>query len=218
MPTPAVLRNRGLTPYADARALQGELARERAANRRLDTLLLIEHPPVYTAGRRTDATHRPLLDDIPLIAADRGGSVTYHGPGQLVGYPVFRVARFCAGPRPFVHKLEQALIAALAEFGIEGEHAARRPGIWTAPAASRKIASIGLRIADGVSMHGFALNVNVDLAPFDRIVPCGLVDCRMTSMAALLGTPVPMTQVCDAVSRHIAAQFNLQWTEDEPSC
>ena len=213
---PAVLRNRGVTPYEDARALQGELARERADDRRLDTLLLIEHPPVYTFGRRTDMSHRPDADDVPLIASDRGGSITYHGPGQLIGYPIFRVAQFCSGPRVFVRRLETALIGALADFGIPGQRATSRPGIWVD--RSRKIASIGLRVMHGVAIHGFALNVNVDLSPFERIVPCGLSDCRMTSMAALLGAPLPMAHVREAVGRHIAAEFNLHWREDEGPC
>lgn len=218
MPTPALLWNRGLTPYDEARAFQGELACARASGHRLDTLLLLEHLPVYTVGRRTDASHRPAANSVPLITSDRGGSVTYHGPGQLIGYPIFRVAQFCAGPRMFVQKLEGALIAALADFGIGSWRADRRPGVWTDDACTQKIASIGLRVIHGVATHGFALNVDLDLSPFNRIVPCGLTDCRMTSMAARLGAPVPMAPVREAVGRHIGAAFDLRWTEDDRAC
>jgi len=210
MPTPAVLRHEGTLRYETAWALQHRLVRECVAGERADTLLLLEHPSVYTVGRRGAGEWRDG-GDIPVVPVERGGAVTYHGPGQLIGYPIVKLRRFARGPKAFVHRLEEVLIGALRDFDIDGIRVMGRPGIWTGDVDPRKIASLGLRIVDGVTMHGFALNVTVDLAPFSRIVPCALPDCRMTSMAEILHRDVSIAAVRDAVAARFAAVFDLAW-------
>jgi lipoyl(octanoyl) transferase len=180
----------GVVPYRDALVIQAELQRLRQADELLDTLLLLEHPPVYTRGRRSSDGELALGEDfyrsrgIEIVPTDRGGKVTYHGPGQLVGYPIVRVGDIGAHLRA----MEAAIVAALAEFGIEGRSRCAEgidyTGVWV---QDRKIASIGVHISRGVSTHGFAVNVTNDLTPFTWIVPCGLSDVTMTSVAHELG-------------------------------
>jgi lipoate-protein ligase B len=173
----------GLVPYREAFELQRELRGRRAAGELPDTLLVLEHPPVYTKGKRTERSDLPMGEDwyrlqgIEVEETDRGGRVTYHGPGQLVAYPIMSVARVA----DFVHTMERAIVAALADEGVNAEaRATPLTGIW---AGERKIASIGVRVSDGVSTHGLAVNVDNDLQPFEWIVPCGIDYVRMTSVS-----------------------------------
>jgi lipoyl(octanoyl) transferase len=180
----------GTLPYRDALAIQAEVQARRQANKQLDTLLLLEHPPVYTRGRRAADNELSLSEDfyrargIEIVPTDRGGKVTYHGPGQLVGYPIMRVVDIGAHLR----KMEAAIVAALGEYGIEArsrcDEGSDYTGVWV---ADRKIASIGVHVSRGVSTHGFAVNVTNDLTPFTWIVPCGLPNVTMTSVARELG-------------------------------
>ena len=172
----------GLQDYLASLAIQREIHQKVAEGSLSNTLILVEHPSVYTAGRRTDELERPL-DGTPVIDVDRGGKITWHGPGQIVGYPIVRLEKRneVVG---FVRTLEGALIKTLADFGIHGEQIADKTGVWIKDqSGERKIAAIGVRVAKGVTMHGFALNVAPDLAHFTKIIPCGLPDSETTSMA-----------------------------------
>ncbi|WP_256104478.1 lipoyl(octanoyl) transferase LipB [Streptomyces sp. ODS05-4] len=229
--------------YQRAWDLQREVHAARFADEAPDTCLLLEHPPVYTAGRRTLDSERPL-DGTPVVDVDRGGKITWHGPGQLVGYPIMKL------PRPVdvvahVRRLEEALIRAAADFGVATTRVEGRSGVWVlgdpvadrpalgglsldfdprladeefdprlngpeyAPSNAgqrredRKLAAIGIRVAKGVTMHGFALNVNPDNTWFDRIVPCGIRDAGVTSLANELGRDVPMAEVLPVVERRL---------------
>jgi len=196
----------GRVPYAEAEALQ------RAIHERCDAqyLLLQEHPHVYTLGSRANAAHvlrDPASVGADLVVADRGGDVTYHGPGQLVGYPIVSLAAWRAGQRDvvaYVRKLESVLIAALADFGIEANAVPSYTGVWV---DDRKIAAIGVRVARGRTRHGFALNVNTDLSMFEHIVPCGIRDRGVTSMAWELGHGPDMRAVVDRVVARFAEAF-----------
>jgi lipoyl(octanoyl) transferase len=200
-----VFREFGTVPYADAWDLQRDLAAARADGLGSDTVLLLEHPDVYTAGRRTQPEDLPV-DGTPVVQVDRGGRITWHGPGQLVGYPIVAL-HDPVDVIAWVRTLEQALIATCADLGVESGRVPGRSGVWLAAGSGRperKIAAIGIRIARGVSMHGFALNCEPDLSAFDRIVPCGIRDAGVTSLAAELGRSVPVTQVRPLVRRHLA--------------
>jgi len=180
----------GTVPYADALAIQADVQARRQADELPDTLLLLEHPPVYTRGRRSAEAELSLGEDfyrsrgIEIVPTDRGGKVTYHGPGQLVGYPIMRVQDIGAHLRT----MEAAIVAALSGVGIDArsrcEEGADYTGVWV---DDRKIASIGVHVSHGVSTHGFAVNVNNDLTPFTWIVPCGLPGVSMTSVEQELG-------------------------------
>ncbi|WP_030909678.1 lipoyl(octanoyl) transferase LipB [Streptomyces sp. NRRL F-5126] len=229
--------------YLDAWEEQRRVHAARVADEVPDTCLMLEHPPVYTAGRRTRDDERPL-DGTPVIDVDRGGKITWHGPGQLVGYPILKL------PNPVdviahVRRLEEALIRTAAEFGVETTRVEGRSGVWVlgdavadraaspglvldfdprvktddfdprlngpeyAPSNAgqrredRKLAAIGIRVAKGVTMHGFSLNVNPDNTYFDRIVPCGIRDAGVTSLAYELGRDVPVAEVLPVVERHL---------------
>ncbi|OII60312.1 lipoate-protein ligase B [Streptomyces sp. CC53] len=229
--------------YQEAWDRQRDVHAARFADEIPDTCLLLEHPPVYTAGRRTAENERPL-DGTPVVDVDRGGKITWHGPGQLVGYPIMKL------PRPVdvvahVRRLEEALIRTAAEFGLETSRVEGRSGVWVlgdpvkqpaslgglsldldprmqddefdprlngpeyAPSNAgqrgedRKLAAIGIRVAKGVTMHGFALNVNPDNTWFDRIVPCGIRDAGVTSLANELGRDVTVEEVVPVVERHL---------------
>jgi lipoyl(octanoyl) transferase len=196
----------GTVDYHRAWALQRELANARADGTGPDVLLLLEHPSVYTAGRRTTPEERPR-DGTPVIDVDRGGKITWHGPGQLVGYPLIRLAE-PVDVIDYVRRLEEALIAVCAGLGVNTGRIADRSGVWLAgdPVTgrpARKIAAIGVRIGRGVTTHGFALNCQPDLAAFDRIVPCGITDAGVTSLSAELGRPVSVSEVLPAVRRAV---------------
>ncbi|BCL13093.1 lipoyl(octanoyl) transferase LipB [Micromonospora sagamiensis] len=169
-----------------------------------DTVLLLEHPSVYTAGKRTEPWDRPM-DGTPVIDVDRGGKITWHGPGQLVGYPIVRL------PDPvdvvaYVRRTEQLLIDVCAEFGLAADRVDGRSGVWV-PAddrgPARKVAAIGIRVSRGVTQHGFSLNCDCDLTYFDRIVPCGIRDAGVTSLSAELGRPVTVADALPVVERHL---------------
>ncbi len=212
-----VVQRLGLVEYDDALALQQEAAgscREDGAAH----LLLLEHPHTYTLGARGDAGHL-LADETRLQQlgatvqrTNRGGDITYHGPGQLVGYPILDLRAWHEGPRWYVRSLEQVLIDTLAEFGVTGHREQGRPGVW---ASGSKIAAIGVHVSRGITSHGFALNVDPDLDYFTHIVPCGLSDITITSMARELGRPIDMPAVMDAVEHAFEGVFGLA-TEHRP--
>jgi lipoate-protein ligase B len=202
----------GRRPYAEVLELQRELAKERIAGTRPDTLLLVEHEPVVTLGRSSKSTH--LLVDATRLAArgvelfeiERGGDVTFHGPGQLVGYPIIDLTQHRQDLHWYLRQLEQVLMDTLATFGIEGSRVEPYTGVWV---GNRKIASIGVHARGWVTWHGFALNVATNLSYFDLIVPCGIPDVEMTSMQRDLGRLVIVSEVADAVVGCFARSFDL---------
>jgi lipoyl(octanoyl) transferase len=190
----------GLVPYEDAWQQQRDIHAERVAGTGDDTVLLLEHPPVYTAGKRTLPSERPF-DGTPVIDVDRGGKITWHGPGQLVGYPILRLAD-PIDVLAYVRRMELMLIDICAEFGVHAVQVPGRSGAWlTGP--DRKIAAIGLRVARGVTLHGFAINCNPDLSWFDRIVPCGIADADTTSLSRELGRDVTVDEVLPIVESRL---------------
>lgn len=196
------LTRHGLIDYEKAWEVQRTIHGEVVEKIRPNTLLLLQHPSVYTAGRRTDASERPM-DGTPVIDVDRGGKITWHGPGQLVGYPIVRLAK----PSElvgFVREIEAGLIAVCEEFGIHAQCVKGRSGVWIRDeTGDRKIAAIGIRVAQGVTMHGFALNVAPDLSAFEQIIPCGILDAKVTSMEKELGRKITIEEVGPSVERHI---------------
>lgn len=193
-------------PYELAWAEQRRLHASVADGSAPDTVLLLEHPPVYTAGKRTEPHERPS-DGTPVVDVDRGGKITWHGPGQLVGYPILRLPDgvFVVD---YVRRLEAALIAVCADLGVRAERVVGRSGVWVRGderGTDRKVAAIGIRVARGVTMHGFALNCNPDLSWFDRIVPCGISDAGVTSLSVELDREVRVTDVIDSVEDRLEA-------------
>ena len=200
---PVEVRDLGTLDYRAAWQLQRELAEARVAGGP-DTLLLLEHPPVYTAGKRTEDHERPL-DGTPVVDVDRGGKITWHGPGQLVGYPVIGLGEQLDVVN-YVRRLEEALIKVCAALGLEAGRVEGRSGVWlpaSGPRPERKIAAIGIRVARGVALHGFALNCDCDLGAFSAIVPCGIADAGVTSLTAELGRPVTVDEVRDRVAEAV---------------
>ncbi len=192
--------------YERAWAMQRELHARVVAGEAPDTVLLLEHPPVYTAGRRTHPADRPF-DGTPVIDVDRGGRITWHGPGQIVGYPIVKLAS-PVDVVAYVRRLEEAMIGVCADLGVTAGRVEGRSGVWIAADArgrERKIAAIGVRVAQGVTMHGFALNCDPDLSWFARIVPCGIPDADVTSLTKELGRDVPVTEALPLVERHLDA-------------
>ncbi|MFN8086202.1 MAG: lipoyl(octanoyl) transferase LipB [Microbacterium sp.] len=193
-------------PYPDAWARQREIHADVVSGTRPDTLLLLEHEPVFTAGARTARHERPT-DGTPVIDVDRGGKITWHGPGQLVGYPIVRL-REPVDVVAHVRRLESILIDVLAGFGIEGYRVEGRSGVWVRrPLSEDKIAAIGVRVQRGVTMHGFALNCDNSLLPFSQIIPCGISDAGVTTMSEVLGRDVRPADVVDAVIAGFQASF-----------
>ena len=196
------VRELGVVDYLSAWKLQKQIHQDVINLQSENTLLLLEHPSVYTAGRRTEILDRPL-DDTPVIDVDRGGKITWHGPGQLVGYPIVRLKN-STDVVGFVRELETVLISVCAEFGIKADRYCERSGVWVRDDKSdRKIAAIGLRVAKGVTMHGFALNVNPDLSAFEKIVPCGISGAKVTSLSAELGSEITINEVLPVIKKHI---------------
>ncbi|WP_298456897.1 lipoyl(octanoyl) transferase LipB [uncultured Cellulomonas sp.] len=192
-------------PYAEAWDLQRTVHGEVADGTREDTVLLCEHEPVYTAGRRTASWDRPA-DGTPVVDVDRGGKITWHGPGQLVGYPIVRLGE-PVDVVAYVRALEQALIDVCAGLDLVATRVEGRSGVWfpgDEGRRDRKVAAIGVRVARGVTMHGFALNCEPDLTEFSRIIPCGLPDADVTSLSAETGRRVTIADVLPAVRRHLA--------------
>jgi len=194
------VRELGVVDYLSAWKLQKQIHQDVVNLQSENTLLLLEHPSVYTAGRRTEILDRPL-DDTPVIDVDRGGKITWHGPGQLVGYPIIKLKN-STDVVGFVRELETALISVCAEFGIKADRYCERSGVWVRDdKGDRKIAAIGLRVAKGVTMHGFALNVNPDLSAFEKIIPCGITGAKVTSLTAELGREVNVNEVLPIVKQ-----------------
>ena len=192
----------GVVDYLSAWKLQKQIHEDVVNLQSKNTLLLLEHPSVYTAGRRTGILDRPL-DDTPVIDVDRGGKITWHGPGQLVGYPIIKLKN-STDVVGFVRELETALISVCAEFGVKADRYCERSGVWVRDDKSdRKIAAIGLRVAKGVTMHGFALNVNPDLSAYEKIIPCGITGAKVTSLTAELGREVSINEVLPIIKKHI---------------
>jgi len=196
------LESYGLVPYEEALADQRKIHAEVALELRPNTLMLVEHPSVYTAGRRTALDERPI-DGTPVVDVDRGGKITWHGPGQLVGYPIIRLAKRndVVG---YVRTVEAALMKVCEEFGLAAQQYCDRTGVWIRDNnGDRKIAAIGIRVAKGVTMHGFALNVNPDLTAFARIIACGIPDVEVTSLAKELGRDVQLSEVIPLIEKHL---------------
>jgi lipoyl(octanoyl) transferase len=199
-----VISRAGLVGYEAALEMQRQFHKEIVAGTRSNSLILLEHPSVFTAGKRTQDFERPI-DGTPVIDVDRGGRITWHGPGQLVGYPIVKLLK----PTElvgFVRTLESALIEVCSQFGIKSQRVDGRSGVWVCDEkGERKIAAIGIRVASGVTMHGFALNVSPDLAAFGQIVPCGIDDAAVTSMARELGREIAVSEVISIIEKEITA-------------
>ena len=196
-----ILRRLGLVPYLEAWSLQQSVHAEVAEGGE-DTVLLLEHPPVYTAGKRTEPWERPF-DGTPVVDVDRGGKITWHGPGQVTGYPIVRLAD-PVDVVAYVRALEQVLIDVCAAVGLDTGRVEGRSGVWTTDGA-RKVAAIGIRVARGVTMHGFALNADPDLSAYDRIVPCGIADATVTSLSRELGRAVTVDDVLPLLEQRLPA-------------
>jgi lipoyl(octanoyl) transferase len=192
--------------YLAAWDLQRDVHAAVVADERPPTVLLLEHPPVFTAGKRTEPHERPIdPGGAAVIDVDRGGKITFHGPGQLVGYPIVRLPEHVKVV-DYVRRVEEALIAVCADFGVTTARVPGRSGVWLRAddrAPERKIAAIGIRVSRGVTMHGFALNCDVDLGWYDRFVPCGIADAGVTSLSRELGRDVPVVEVIPSVERHL---------------
>jgi lipoyl(octanoyl) transferase len=196
----------GTVPYEDAWAWQRELHAQRVAGEIPDTVLLLEHPSVYTAGKRTEPHERPL-DGTPVVDVDRGGKITWHGPGQLVGYPIVRLAD-PVDVVAHVRRLEAALIDVCAGVGLATDRVERRSGVWVRAddrGPDRKVAAIGVRVAWGVTMHGFALNCDPDMTAFANMIPCGIADAGVTSLTTELARDVPVAEVIEPVEKAMRA-------------
>jgi lipoyl(octanoyl) transferase len=206
-PTLTVLRP-GVVDYVQAWDDQRRIHEAVASGRQPDTILLLEHPSVFTAGKRTEPADRPL-DGTPVVDVDRGGKITWHGPGQLVGYPIVKL------PDPidvvaYVRRTEQLLLDVCAEFGVVADRVKGRSGAWVRAddrGPDRKIAAIGIRVSRGVTQHGFAINCDCDLANFDRFVPCGIRDAGVSSLSIESGRPVTVADVLPVVERHLPTLF-----------
>ncbi|MET8837076.1 lipoyl(octanoyl) transferase LipB [Micromonospora sp. NPDC004540] len=201
----------GLLDYQAAWDEQRRLHEAVVAGEQGDTVLLLEHPSVYTAGKRTEPWDRPM-DGTPVVDVDRGGKITWHGPGQLVGYPIVKL------PDPvdvvaYVRRTEQLLIDVCAEIGLAAGRVEGRSGVWVPEddrGPARKVAAIGIRVARGVTLHGFSINCDCDLGHFDRIVPCGIRDAGVTSLTAELGRPITVADVLPVVERHLPTLVAVQ--------
>ncbi|MGZ9144240.1 MAG: lipoyl(octanoyl) transferase LipB [Nitrospira sp.] len=194
-------------PYLHAWKLQSRLHQERIHNQVPDTVLILEHRPVYTLGRSTSASHwggnASLLCEhgTELHHVNRGGSITFHGPGQIVVYPVLKLDRHATGPRQLVWLLEEIIFQLLSLWNITGHRIPGKPGIWVMTPTPEKIAFVGIRIERGVTLHGCALNVDLDVTPFHRIHPCGFSDCRITSMATVCQKAIPLDPIKQELAR-----------------
>jgi len=204
----------GLRAYEEVLRIQRDLVAARQAGEIPDTLVLVEHPEVITLGRSAKPGNVLDAGGIPVVPIERGGDVTFHGPGQLVAYPIFLLRENERDVHRYLRGLEESIIGALAEFGLVGERLPGRTGVWTgATSAPRKLASIGVAVRKWVTLHGLALNVNTDLARFAAIKPCGFEAGVMTSMARELGRPVDLAAVKVALCKHLARAFPRDWRE-----
>ena len=193
----------GLRPYEEARQAQKALEEARHSGAIPDVLVLLEHPPVYTKGRRTEASELPMGEDwyrmqgIEVCATDRGGRATYHGPGQLVAYPIVDLGAYGGDVHAFVRRMERVMVGALDDFGVAAGCVEGLTGVWVN--AERKIGSIGVHVNRGITTHGLAINVNNDLQPFEWIVPCGIEHCQVTSLSRELGAEQDLDAFATAV-------------------
>lgn len=201
-------------PYLTAWDLQSHLHSNRLLDRQPDTLLILEHSPVYTLGRRTrpadwgENTAALRENGAELLHVNRGGSITFHGPGQIVLYPILKVVQYATGARQLVWLLEEVIIRVLTYWGIAGVRVSGKPGVWVMVPQLQKIGFVGIRIQRGVTLHGISLNVDLDLSPFLRIHPCGLVDCSVTSMAAVSQRDIPVDTIKQQLAQTFAAIFS----------
>ncbi|MBI3194204.1 MAG: lipoyl(octanoyl) transferase LipB [Ignavibacteriae bacterium] len=206
----------GITYYKETWDLQKQLFDLRAKNEIEDVLLLTEHYHVYTLGKSSDANHllakseELRANNIDVFEIDRGGDVTYHGPGQIVGYPILDLNNYYNDIHRYLRELEEVIVRTLLDFGIQASRDEKYTGVWV---GNNKIAAIGVKVSRWVTMHGFALNVNTDLSHFDRIIPCGIFHKGVTSMERLLGVTVPMKDVADKIVRHFENVFNVSVEE-----
>jgi lipoyl(octanoyl) transferase len=206
----------GQVPYQEARETQKRLEAARQAERIPDVLLLLEHPPVYTRGRRSAPAELPMGEDwyrmqgIEVCDTDRGGQVTYHGPGQLVGYPIVSLQPYGDDVHEYVRRMERVMIESLAAESVSAGVIQGLTGVWVGggPPEGRKIGSIGVHVSRSVTTHGFAINVNNDLQPFEWIVPCGIEGCRMTSLSRELGAEQEMDAFMDVVTERFGAIYD----------
>lgn len=202
----------GPVPYADALTLQRRLATLRTEDRLGDVLLFVEHPPVVTLGRAGRKIHLRVPESsltalgVGFVEVERGGDVTYHGPGQLVGYPILSLADHGRDVHQYLRQLEEVLIETLANFGITAGRSLGRTGVWV---DESKIASLGIHVSRWVTRHGFALNVNMDLAPFELIVPCGIQGVKVTSMAQELSRPISVREVTTVLTERFEIEFGV---------
>lgn len=208
--------------YTQSCTIQHRLVEACARNSCPDTLILLEHDPVYTVGRagqRASQSGHPAPQNLPfpLVEIERGGGMTYHGPGQLVGYPILKLRSFCRGPKSYIRILEEMLCRVLKRWGITGTHIDSLPGIWVGETTPVKIGCIGVHVSRGITMHGFALNVSMDLEPFRTITPCGIPNVRMSSMAMILRTPVDVPAVRSEIAAQFAHCFGVSWIAQEDS-
>ncbi|MFD6698968.1 MULTISPECIES: lipoyl(octanoyl) transferase LipB [unclassified Microbacterium] len=193
-------------PYLDGWDLQRRVHAEVVAGTRPDTLLLLEHEAVYTAGKRTERQERPQ-DGTPVVDVDRGGKITWHGPGQLVGYPIVRLTE-PMDVVAHVRRLERLLIEVLRPLGVDGYQVEGRSGVWVRrPLSEDKVAAIGVRVQQGVTMHGFAINCDNTLAGFRGIIPCGITDAGVTTVSEVVGREVAPADIADAVAMAFAAEY-----------
>jgi lipoyl(octanoyl) transferase len=214
----------GLVPYEEAGRLQKLLETARQADQVPDVLLLLEHNPVYTKGRRTQPGELAMGEDwyrmqgIEVCETDRGGAVTYHGPGQLVGYPILSLKPYGDNVHEYVRRLERLMTGSLAAYGIEAEVIDGLTGVWVGggPPEGRKIGSIGVHVSRGVTTHGFAVNVNNDLQPFEWVVPCGIEGVRMTSLCKEFGSEVDMDACMDLVAEHFSEIYGREPVSTTP--
>jgi lipoyl(octanoyl) transferase len=191
-------------PYEEAWELQRRLHERRVNDEIPNVCLLLEHPPVYTAGKRTEPLDRPIGDPgAPVIDVDRGGKITWHGPGQLVGYPIVKL-KDPVDVVAYVRTIEEALIRACADLGLETKRVEGRSGVWVPGVPDRKVGAIGIRVSRGVTMHGFEINCDSDLSWFDRIVPCGIRDAGVTSLTTELGRQVPVAEALALCEQRLA--------------
>jgi len=231
----------GLVPYEEARVAQRWLCEARQEGELPDVLLLLEHPPVYTRGRRSTPEELPMrpewyeMQGIEVHDTDRGGRVTYHGPGQLVAYPIVSLRPYGDDVHEYVRRLERVAVESLAAHGVEAGTIEGLTGVWTKPrgrrdvnegptpvsgpsaGGSRKIGSIGVHVSRGVTTHGMAVNVNNDLQPFEWVVPCGIEDCRVTSLSRELGAEQDLEAFADTVVARFAAVYERRPVTTEPA-
>jgi lipoyl(octanoyl) transferase len=215
----------GLVPYEDARGMQKRIEAARQADQVPDVLLLLEHNPVYTKGRRTQPGELAMGEDwyrmqgLEVCETDRGGAVTYHGPGQLVGYPIVSLKPYGDNVHEYVRRLERLMIGSLAAYGVDAEVIDGLTGVWVGgrPPEGRKVGSIGVHVSRGVTTHGFAVNVDNDLQPFEWVVPCGLEGVRMTSLRRELGSQLDMDAYMDVVAEGFGEIYGRELVPTPPA-